>query len=100
MDNPVNQPNPDEQSSVSATPNNINTETLSLSELLDFRYSLPADERNAVKANRVIAGDPKKMFMWSFHCIYQDRPVLVILAGTVLLYHVFKLGVAAVSAVL
>lgn len=100
MDNTVNQSNPEEQGSASAAPNDIDTDSMSLSELLDYRYSLPADERSAVKANSAIAADPRQMFMWSFHCIYQDKPVLVILAGTVLLYHVFKLGVAAVSAIL
>lgn len=100
MDNLVNQPNAEEQGSASTTLNDIDTESMSLSQLLDYRYSLPADERNVVKANSIIAGDPKKMFMWSFHCIYQDRPVLVILAGTVLLYHVFRLGVAAAGAIL
>lgn len=68
----------------------IDTESMTLKELLDYRYSLPAEERGSVKANKAIVGDTKKMVVWAFNCAYQDRPVLMILAGTVLLYHGIK----------
>lgn len=68
----------------------VDTESMTLQELLDYRYSLSAEERGGVKANKAIAGDTKKLLAWSFHCAYQDRPILVILAGAVVLYHGIK----------
>lgn len=82
--------NPDAQ-----TP--VNTEAMTLEELLDHRYSLPMDERSSIKVPGHIASNHQKMFLWSFQCIYQDKPVLVILAGSVLIYHALKLAIDVVK---
>lgn len=71
----------------------IDTESMTLPELLDHRYSLPAEDRRSISPNKAIAGSTKKMMIWAFHCAYQDRPVLVILAGSILLYHGIKFAV-------
>jgi hypothetical protein len=75
----------------------INAESMTLKELLDYRYSLPPEERGTVKANQAISGDTRKMMLWAFHCAYQDRPILMILAGSVLLYHGIKFAIDTVK---
>lgn len=75
----------------------VDTESMTLPELLDYRYSLPAEEKSGVKANSSIANNPGKMLLWSFHCVFQDSPILVMLGCAVVLYHAFKFAIDLVQ---